>query len=471
MTRRAAVQAGAIGLLGLGMNHLAPLRAAGAAADSTRERARAVIYIFLSGGLAQQDSFDPKPDAPEEVRGEFASIPTRTPGVHICEHLPELAKRSHLWALCRSLTHKSNDHSASHHIMLTGRSDLPIGFDPNRPKQSDHPSITALANTILQPRNNLPPAIILPQKLIHRTGRVIPGQFGGVLGARRDPWILDASPFNAETYGAYPEFLFHHRTGAAKDCQLPFRSPSVSLPEDLASRVTDRLALQAELDRQRGLIEAAAEVQSFDRYWQMAASLLVDQKTASAFDVANAEPNLQARYGANSFGRSLLLAARLVEAGVRLVQVNLGNNETWDTHEAAFPNLKNFLLPPMDRAVSALLDDLQARGLLDSTLIVMAGEFGRTPRIFKIPGASLPGRDHWGAVQTVFLAGGGIHGGAVLGATDKQGGFPIEDFQTPEALSATVFDSLGLPATATWHDELGRPFNLYHGAPFRQLFA
>jgi uncharacterized protein (DUF1501 family) len=160
-----------------------------------------------------------------------------------------------------------------------------------------------------------------------------------------------------------------------------------------------------------------------------------------------------------------------VQRGVRLVQVNLGNNETWDTHESAFPNLKNFLLPPTDRAVSALIDDLRERGLLDSTLIVMAGEFGRTPRIFSIPGARLPGRDHWGAVQSVFFAGGGVRGGTVIGSSDKIGGYPASSPQTPENLAATIYDALGIPQDAHWLDEQGRPNLFYHGTPIAALMG
>jgi hypothetical protein len=469
--RRTAIQAGAISLLGLGLNHLA-LLGAGTATRRREERANSVIYIFLSGGLAQHESFDLKPNAPLEIRGEFKPIPTRTPGVHICEHLPELARRSHLWALCRSLTHPSNDHSAGHHIMLTGRSDLPLGFDPTKAKETDWPSMAALVNHVERPRNNLPPAIVLPEKLVHRTGRVIPGQFAGLLGKRRDPWFVDASRYNPENYGAYPEFLFHHHEGPKSQENLVFRCPDLSIPEWLGGgRLDDRLALRDELDRQRRFLDQSAEVQSFDRYSQMAVSLLTDPKVGGAFDVANADPKLQDKYGRNSFGRSLLLAARLVEAGVRLVQVNLGNNETWDTHEAAFPNLKNYLLPPMDKGVSALLDDLNERGLLENTLIVMAGEFGRTPKISTIPGASLPGRDHWGAVQSVFFAGGGVRGGAVIGSSDSDGAYPASMAQTPENLSATIFSALGIPATSSWQDEKGRPFPLYNGQPMPGLIG
>ena len=170
MSRRVAIQAGAIGLLVLGMNHLAPLRALAAAPRTGR--AKSVIYFFLSGGLAQQDSFDMKPDAPKEVRGEFNPIPTKTPGIHICEHLPLLAKRSETWALCRALTHPYVEHSEGHHVMLTGRTPLPTGFDGSKPKPTDHPSIAAIANDRLRPRNNLPPAIVLPDRIIHRTGPV-----------------------------------------------------------------------------------------------------------------------------------------------------------------------------------------------------------------------------------------------------------------------------------------------------------
>src|SRR5215469_73766 len=178
--RRTMLQAGGVGLLGLGMNHLTGLRAL--AANAPTVKARAAIYIFLSGGLAQQDSFDLKPDAAAEYRGEFKPIATRTPGVQICEHLPRLAQRSPLWALVRSLTHRSNDHSAGHHIMLTGRSDLPPGFNPSAPRPSDWPSIAAIAGAATSTRNNLPPAIVLPDKIVHNTGRVIPGQFAGVMG-------------------------------------------------------------------------------------------------------------------------------------------------------------------------------------------------------------------------------------------------------------------------------------------------
>ncbi|WP_337176620.1 DUF1501 domain-containing protein [Paludisphaera sp.] len=468
-TRRLAIQAGAVGLLGLGLDHLEGLRAAGSPPGS---RARSVIFIFLSGGLAQHESFDPKPDAPEEIRGEFRPIATRAPGVHICEHLPLLAARSHLWSMVRSLTHPHNDHSAGHHVMLTGRSILPPGFSINQPNSTDWPSIASVVGAVSGPRGNLPPAVVLPERLVHNTGRVIPGQFAGIMGPRRDPWFVEASPFDPKAYGAFPEYEFDHQDRPRTAARQRFHVPDLTLPEGLGGgRLEGRLGLLAQLDRQRAGLEASAPTAAFDARRQAAVSLLTDAKVRRAFDVSDSEPKVLDEYGRNSFGWSLLMARRLVEAGVSLVQVNLGNNETWDTHGNAFPHLKDNLLPPTDRAVSALLDDLDARGLLDSTLIVMAGEFGRTPRISTLPSAyKLPGRDHWGRVQTVFLAGGGVVGGRVIGSSDRIGGHPTSDPKTPEDLAATIYGSLGIPATAAWEDDLGRPHQVYHGTPIAGLF-
>lgn len=471
LTRRRAIQAGAIGLLGLGTSHLAALRALATTAPvTTPVRARSVIYIFLSGGLAQQESFDMKPQAPQEVRGEFRPIPTRTAGIEICEHLPRLARLSEKWSLVRSLTHPSNDHSPAHHIMLTGRSELPEGFDGNKPKPSDWPSIAALANTFVPARNNLPPAIVLPDKIVHNTGRTLPGQFAGLLGRHRDPWFLEMSPYHPQHYGAFPEYLFHHGRGAQRDESLQFHAPELSLPSGLTlDRVLDRVSLRSRLERQSHALAEAVEDAPFDRYRDAAVALLSNPRIHEAFDLGGADPRQLDRYGRNSFGWSLLMARQLVGVGVGLVQVNLGNDETWDTHEAAFPNLKNYLLPPLDRALSALIEDLEASGQLSETLLVMGGEFGRTPRISTLPGASLPGRDHWGACQTVLLAGGGIRGGRVIGSSDDLGAYPASSPQRPENLAATIYEALGLPKTVTWEDTTGRPHNLYHGDPIPGL--
>lgn len=465
--RRTALQAGAVGLLGLGMNHLSALQAAA----GTGGEQRSVIYLFLSGGLGQHDSFDMKPDAPETIRGEFQPIATSTPGLHICEHLPQLAKRSHLWSLVRSLTHPYNEHSQGHMVMLSGRTPMPPTFNANKPTPQDWPSIAAIAGALVPRRNNLPPAVVLPERLIHRTGRVIPGQFGGEMGPRRDPWFIEASPFNGQTYGAYPEYEFHHARGGERTKGLTFQAPNLALPEGLPGpRLSKRLELLEVVEQQQRNLDRMAEQEKFDQYREAAVSLLTDRRIRSAFDVQSADDQTQDRYGRNSFGWSLLMARRLVEAGVSLVQVNLGNNEAWDTHGNAFPNLKDYLFPPTDRAVSALLDDLHESGLLQRTLIVMAGEFGRTPKISTLPRHyKLPGRDHWGAVQTVFFAGGGVQGGRVIGSSDKTGGYPAADPQTPENMAATIYEALGLPPTIAWKDDLGRPHHIYHAEPIRGL--
>ncbi|MFM8475785.1 MAG: DUF1501 domain-containing protein, partial [Planctomycetaceae bacterium] len=314
-------------------------------------RPRSVIYIFLSGGLAQHDSFDPKPEAPDTIRGEFKPIATQTAGIQICEHLPMLAACSGKWALVRSLTHPYNEHSIGHHVMLTGRTPKPAGFNANRPTVHDFPSIASVANRVVPPRNNLPPAAVLPEKLIHVTGRTIPDYYR-------------------------------------------YEAPRLELAEGVLRNQFDaRRSLLASLESQRRMLDVAASTREFDRHRQTAVSMLLEGRVHRALDVHSADNRSQHRYGRNSFGWSLLMARQLVEAGVSLVQVNLGNNESWDTHEAAFRVLKDFLLPPTDRAVSALIEDLSERGLLDDVLIVMAGEFGRTPKVFTFPGAEtkLPG--------------------------------------------------------------------------------
>ena len=379
ISRRTAIQAGSIGLLGLGINHLDALRSPAITRESQAaapQKAQACIYIFLTGGLAQHESFDMKPDAPDTVRGEFNPIATKTPGIQICEHLPKLAARSHLWSLCRSLTHPYNNHSEGHQVMLTGRTELPPNFSAIEPRDTSWPSIAAIAGVATRPQgyNNLPPAAVLPERLIHRTGRVIPGQFAGEMGHRHDPWFIEASPFISGLYGAYPTHQFSHLDQKLEDHRT-FQAPNLSLPHELTHpRMHRRLNLLADIDRQRSSLEHHATTQNFDRYRQQAISLVCEGKVRSALDVTRAPEKLQDRYGRNTFGWSLLMARQLVSAGVNLVQVNLGNNETWDTHGNAFPHLKNNLFPPTDQAVSALLDDLHEQGMLSQTLVIMAGE-------------------------------------------------------------------------------------------------
>ena len=477
ISRRTAVQAGAVGMLGLGMNHLEELKAAAAAAPNSAGsgKAKACIYIFLSGGLAQQDSFDLKPHAPDTVRGEFKPINTQTPGIEICEHLPMLAERSNRWALVRSLTHPTNGHTRGHFYMLTGRSDAPPGFGDRKPRPTDWPSISSIVGDALPPQNhNLPPAVVLPERLVHWSGGVIPGAYGGMMGRHRDPFFIEATSYGDPFWrGAYPEYTFYQAPNKTPSSPSPtvFQAPNLKLEAGLsAHRLHGRLQLLDSLNLQRSALESSATALQYGQQRESAVSLLTSAQVARALDVTAADAKSLERYGRNTFGWSLLMASRLVEAGVNLVQVNLGNNEAWDTHVNAFWRLREKLFPPTDRALAALLDDLTDKGLLDTTLIVMGGEFGRTPEISGIPEQhSEPGRNHWGAAQTLFLAGGGVCGGSVIGATDKFGAYPTDNPQTPENMAATIYHALGIPPTAAWHDELDRPHQIYHGQPMPVL--
>jgi uncharacterized protein (DUF1501 family) len=269
--------------------------------------------------------------------------------------------------------------------------------------------------------------------------------------------------------GAYPTYVFDNTDGPIAKKDFPFQAPNLSLAEGMErNRFRDRMALLDSLGAQRNTLEAAAE-NEFDRYRQDAVSLLADSRTQSAFDVHSADPKVLDRYGRNSYGWSCLMARQLVEAGVNLVQVNLGGMSSWDTHGNAAEHLRDKLFPPTDRAVTALLDDLNERGLLDSTMVVMASEFGRTPYISGGPSYKTPGRNHWGGVQTVLLAGGGVQGGRVVGASDKQGGKPSLAPQTPENFAATIYEALGVPREAAWHDASNRPHFVYNGDPIPGL--
>jgi hypothetical protein len=412
------------------MNHVAGLRTLAGEGNGEIPRCqKSVIYIFLSGGLAQLDSFGPKPLAPDSLRGKFSPISTRTPGIQIGEHVPMLAACSDKWALVRSRTHAYNEHSIGHHVMLTGRTATPVGLDPNRPTSRDFPSLAAVANRVLPPRNNLSSAAVLPEQLIHVTGRTIPGQFAGERGESSAPWFVEASRYQAANYthGAFPEFGFQRQRGQATPDHFRYEAPRLELPQGVTrNQFLDRQSLLATFETQPRTLEAGARVRELDRHRQAVVSMLLDASVQRAVDVHTADDRLQDGNRRNSFGWSLLMARQLVEAGVSLMQVNLGNDESWDTHEAAFRNLREYLLPPTDRDVSALIGGLADRGMLADVMIVMAGEFGRTPKVFTFPGAEtkLPGRDHWGAVQTMFFAGGGMRGGTVINASDAQGGYP-----------------------------------------------
>lgn len=471
ISRREALRVGALGIVGLGLADL--LRAEAAVEGGSRNTS--VIYLFQSGGPAQHETWDLKPEAPETIRGEFRPIETATPGFLICEHLPLLAARTHKYSIIRSFSHGSNDHSLGHHIMLTGHEEVPRGFDPNRPSHNDWPSLPAVVSYATRGRaSEIPAAVVLPHLLVHRTGRTIPGQMSGRMDGKYDPMLLNVAQDCPGGYGACPNCFhfenlkFTHKGEPSAD----FGAPGLDLPRGLTlARIGRRAELLQAVESFRQAVDqkGLAEGASVDRFRGQALSILTSQRTARAFDIHEEDPGTLDRFGRHQFGRSLVLARRLVEAGARMVQVNLGNNETWDTHQSAWPVLREKLLPPLDQALSALLDDLEGRCLLDRTLIVMAGEFGRTPRISKLPGVPLAGRDHWGASQSVFVAGGGARGGNVVGATDRIGAYPKTAPVRPSDLAATIFQTLGLGANPEYRDRLDRPFAATLGTPIADL--
>ena len=460
--RRDFLHVGALGVMGLTAAEIAEARNAAGS--------RSVIFIFLTGGLAQQESFDMKPLATPGIRGEFMPIATATPGIEICEHLPLLAQRSSHWALLRSLTHSNNNHDDSNHLIMAGRSNLPPGFKPKPYESADnYPSMNALVNYSVPGRGHLPSSVQLPTYMERS------GQLAGQLGSQYDQWIIHARA-KCLAFGPCPNCFEHEadKNATHKHTTFPvFQSLNLDLPESLTlDRMTRRQDLLSIVEGRQRILDATAQTVKFNRFQESAMALLTSPTTRAAFDIDRESPETQERYGRDLFGWSLLLARRLVEAGVNMVQVNLGRESTWDTHSNSFPNLKDRLLPPMDRSVSALLDDLQERGLLDETFVVLAGEFGRTPHVSGggTKASPSPGRDHWGAVQTAMFFGGGVRGGQVIGSSDAHAAYPRANPKTPEELAATIYHALEIPATAQWYDAAARPHAIYNGDPIRELF-
>lgn len=462
LSRREFLQVGALSALG-GLS-LADVAALQAKAPQPK-RAKSVIYIALTGGLAQHESFDPKPEAPDDIRGEFDAIATKTPGLFISEHLPKLAARSDKWGLVRSLSHSWNEHIQATSMMLTGRSILSPSFS-RVPKPTDFPGITSVAGRMIPPRNILPSSAVLPYPI------TTPGTKAGMMGSQHDPWLIKAAS-DCKWSGACPNCWDHQRRPGTRHIGYPvFQTPNLRLQEGMTQpRLDARKNLLSLVEKEQRALEKYSSVNSMNRYRSGALSLLTSGKIRDTFDIEREDPKVRDAYGRNLFGSSLMFAARLVELGVSMVQVNLGRGG-FDTHGNAFDHLKNLMLPPTDQALSALLDDLENRGLLDDTLIVAAGEFGRTPKVTRLPQFyELPGRDHWGAVQSVFFAGGGVQGGTVIGASDRIGGFPTEDKQTPENLAATIYHALGIHQDAVWKDSSDRPFHVYHANPIEGLLS
>lgn len=475
-SRRSILQAGSLGLLGLSLPDVAHWRSQAQASGVPLSKPRGVIFIFLTGGPSQHDTFDMKPEGPAEYKGEFSPIATRTPGIEICEHMPLLAQRSNRWALVRSLTHTQSGHQEGTYVMLTGRSALPTSFKQNQPQSIDWPSIAAVAGASTHRRNILPTSVVLPEKIVHSNSGTYPGQFAGMLGRQHEPWFIEATDkphaYHSNS-GAFPQYLFNLHKGVLSDKQnWRFEVSNLNLPEGvLDPRFRQRMEFLNVVEQQQRQIASQPRGAGYDRVRESALSLMADPKVREAFDVRRAPPKALERYGNNSFGWSLLMARRLIEQGVNMVQVNLGNFGSWDLHGNNFVCLKNWLFPPTDLAISGLLDDLQESGLLESTLVVVAGEFGRTPRISHVAPEiyKYPGRDHWAPLQSVLFAGGGVKGGTVIGASDRNGAYPTNAAQSPENFAATIYHALGIPREAEWHDLAGRPYPVYQAEPIEGL--
>lgn len=458
MSRRQLISAGSLGLLGMSMPQLLASRALAADVERPprrRGKAKACILLFMWGGPGHQDTWDLKPEAPAEIRGEFKPISTRVPGIQICEHFPELAKRVDRLAIIRSMTHGDVNHTTATHYLLTGQSPPPV--DDLR---KDWPHVGAVLSKLGRGRGPLPPFVSMRPKLENTVPRFVEqshGQFAGWLGPQWDPLTIDANP------------------------ALPgYRVGDFELPQDISvRRLSDRRELLDKIESGGPFAgPKSAALETMRRHYRKAYELLVSAVGRSAFDLAQEPDKLRDRYGRNPHGQSVLQARRLVERGVPLVTVFWPNDGVknvsvyWDTHSKEFIDHKTRLMPPADRAFSALLDDLSERGMLDETLIVWTGEFGRTPKVGQRnsdAGAGRDGRDHWPNCFTSVLAGGGVAGGQVYGASDRHAAFPAADPVLPVDLAATIYQLLGAPPDLELRDSLNRPFVVCPGQPIRQL--
>jgi hypothetical protein len=450
LTRREWLRVGGLGAFGLALPDLVRAEKAASGPGGTFGRARACIVLFLMGGPPQHETWDPKPDAPAEIRGDLKPIPSSVPGLRVGELMPRVARLAHQCCVLRAVSTNDNAHSSSGYWMLTGNPHQPTNSENARPgAPNDWPCLGAVVKH-LRGGGSLPAAVTLPEH-IWNTGMIPwPGQNAGFLGRRADPWLLLCDP-----------------------SQPGYQISELGLPAEVPPlRLHGRQTLLEQVNRHLDGIERGGAVARYDAQSQQAFGLLSSPQARRAFDLQREPPAVRDRYGMHRFGQSVLLARRLVEAGVSLVQVNWtreaggsDSNPVWDTHQKNSERLKTALMPPMDQAYSALLEDLDARGLLDSTLVGWMGEFGRTP---KLNGAG--GRDHWGHVFSAALAGGGVRGGRVLGASDRIGAFPKDGRVQPQDLTATVFHCLGHAPDTEIHDALGRPVPISRGEVIRQVF-
>ena len=446
LTRRELLRVGAIGLGGLTLPRLLRLQAA-AAEGRRKATAKSVIFLFLSGGPSQLDMWDLKPDAPEEVRGTFQPIATSVTGVQISEHLPRTARHADKYAILRAVHHTSANHPAAAYWMMIGSPMQRVAPQVVTMSREDRPHPGSVVAKLLGARPGVPAFVMVPEA-ISPVGPERPGQHAGFLGAAYDPYRVNSDP------------------------NLPDYTPGALEPdrEVTAARLEARRALLGQVSQQARAIEKAAATQAFDPYYTRAFDLVSSPQAQKAFDISAESDKTRDRYGRHVFGQSVLLARRLVEAGVRLVHVNWVRHDNgkggqgYDSHRDHLHWAKTELLPPTDAAFASLIEDLAERGLLDETLVVLMGEFGRTPRF-----NSAGGRDHWPACFSAVLAGGGVRGGRVHGSSDRSAAYPTSGAVTPQDLMATVYHCLGLDPHTTIYDLQHRPFPLVEGTPIAAI--
>jgi hypothetical protein len=473
-SRRRLLQIGGLGSLGLTLSGLLKAEAEyGQKGHRITSSIRSCMLIFYYGGPSHIDTVDMKPNAPREIRGAFSSIETTVPGSRICEHMPATARVMDRLAIVRSMHHPMTNHNAAAFTALCGRNPLKGDLELLSNDRNDPPCFGAVLSASLPERHGLPTAVALPHVLYNVVQ--LPGQVAGFLGSAHDPFQVSSDPSAAD-----------------------FRLGELELPGDLSlDRLDDRASLLKRLDVRLRQAEAAANAANGqggaeglaskpsaststaqhhraldprDIYNQKALSLLHSPAARRAFDLASEDPRLRDRYGRTKIGQSMLLGRRLVEAGVRFVTVYdgqyNGQQANWDAHADVFNRLKNDLLPPVDQSFAALIEDLEGRGLLDETLVIAMGEFGRTPKV-----NASAGRDHWPYCYSVIMAGGGIRGGITFGSSDKLGAYPDTDAVTPGDLAATLFWKLGLDPAREIIDLTGRPYKLADGRPLDTLFS
>lgn len=447
------------GLCGLGLS-LPTLLAAQANASgsgSTFGRAKRVIMLYLHGGHPQQETFDPKPDGPTAVRGEFGATATTIPGVQFSELLPRTARLAHALAVIRSMSHGNANHVTASLSANTGHSHPPGTPDTDfPPAATDFPPFGAVLDSLRQAAKvpvpneraygELPSWVRVGPLMRRNNGTVLHGQLPGFLGARHSSFDVDQELLAADV-------RIRALTGAGDLTPLRFNG---------------RRSLLAQFEESRRLMDDSKEVRDLNAHFQKAFALLTSDRARRAFDLAAEPAELRERYGKTEFGQRCLLARRLAEAGVPMVNVSYCHTpqDSWDTHSQNFKQMKKSLAPTFDTAFAALLQDLTDRGMLSDTLVIVNAEFGRTPKINKSAG-----RDHWPFVYSLVLAGAGICPGAIYGASDRSAAYPTDRPHDPKDLAATIYHLLGVDPKTTVVDPIGRPYSLVIGRPIDGILA